>query len=98
MPVEIKIEDLIRLGHASEDDIENKKKLANRLRKEGLIQSYRESTGLFMFTQRPNGDCYYLHPVTRLCQVYEKRPDTCRKFPSSIGLRPGYCPVTPKKV
>jgi Fe-S-cluster containining protein len=97
MPVEIHGEDLVRLGVATEDEIisGSRKKLAKRLMKEGILQSYREATELFMLTQRPNGDCYYLHPITRLCTVYEKRPETCRKFPE-IGPRPGYCPSNRK--
>lgn len=92
MPVEVKASDLVRLGVASEDEVEiSKKKLAKRLIKEGVLTSYRESTDLFMITQRPDGDCYYLHPKTRLCTVYEKRPGVCREFPS-IGPRPGFCP------
>jgi Fe-S-cluster containining protein len=101
MPVEIHAEDLVRLGIATEDEVASndqggsRKKLAKRLIKEGLLQSYRETTELFMLTQRPNGDCYYLHPVTRLCTVYEKRPSTCRRFPE-IGPRPGFCPSNRK--
>jgi|SRR6185312_1569520 len=97
MPVEIHAEDLVRLEVATEDEISfgSRKKLAKRLIKEGIISSYRDSTGLFMLVQRPNGDCRYLHPITRLCTVYEKRPGTCRQFPE-IGPRPSYCPSTRK--
>lgn len=96
MPVEVKASDLVRLEIASEDEVEtSKKKLAKRLIKEGIVTSYRESTDLYMLTQSPNGDCYYLHPKTRLCTVYEKRPEVCRQFPS-IGPRPGFCPASRK--
>jgi hypothetical protein len=47
----------------------------------------------FMITQKPNDDCYFLDSKTRLCSVYEKRPDTCRQFPSQLGTRVGFCPV-----
>jgi Fe-S-cluster containining protein len=71
MPVEVKIEDLLQLGKISEDDLyENRRKLAKRLKKEGLVQSYRESTKLFMLTQRANGDCLFLDEKSRLCVVY----------------------------
>ncbi len=96
MPVEVKIEDLLRLGKISEDDLQiGKRKLAKRLKKEKLIQSYRESSQLFMLTQRPNGDCLFLDENSRLCVAYKDRPDVCRKYPS-IGLRPGFCPKIEK--
>ncbi len=94
MPVEVKAGDLVRLEIASPDEVENSiKKLAKRLKKEGYISSYREGTEFFMLTQKANEDCYFLNSHTRLCSVYEKRPDTCRQFPSQMGTRVGYCPV-----
>jgi Fe-S-cluster containining protein len=96
MPVEVKLSDLIRLGVTDEDEASaGIKKLAKRLIKEKIIVSYRAGTEFFMLSQRSNNDCHYLHPITRLCTVYEKRPDTCRQFPK-IGPRPGFCPVGPK--
>lgn len=92
MPVEIKLSDLIRLGLVSEDEaMHSIKKLAKRLIKEGVIVSYRQGTEFFMLAQKVNRDCLFLDSKTRLCTVYEKRPDTCRQFPS-IGPRPGFCP------
>jgi uncharacterized protein len=97
MPVEVKAQDLVRLELASQDEIEDSpRKLAKRLQKEGVVQSYREGTGLFMFTQKVNGDCYFLDSISRLCTVYEKRPETCRRFPVTVGNRLGYCPVIKK--
>jgi uncharacterized protein len=94
MPIEIKIEDLLRLGEISEDDLHlSRRKLVNRLKKTGLIRSYREATQLFMLSQRPSGDCLFLDEKSRLCVVYNKRPEMCRLFPT-IGLRPGYCPMS----
>jgi len=94
MPVEVRIQDLIRLGVATQDEADNSiKKAAKKLKKEGVISSYREGTEFFMLTQKPNSDCYFLDSKTRLCTVYDKRPDTCRDFPSRIGTRVGYCPV-----
>ena len=96
MPVEVLADDLVRLGVASSDEVEtSKKKLAKRLIKEKIVQSYREGTDLFMLASRPNGDCRYLHPQTRLCTVYEQRPGVCRKFPE-VGPKPGFCPKNPK--
>lgn len=93
MPVEIKASDLIRLELVTEDELQNSiKKTAKRLKKEGLISSYREGTEFFMLTQKANSDCYFLNSQTRLCTVYDKRPDTCRDFPSVVGPRIGFCP------
>jgi Fe-S-cluster containining protein len=92
MPVEVKLSDLIRLGLTDEDEAQSSlKKLAKRLMKEGKISSYRQGTDLFMLTQKANRDCLFLDEKTRLCTVYERRPDVCREFPK-IGPRPGYCP------
>lgn len=97
MPVEVKISDLIRLGIATEDEASGSiRKLAKRLMKEGIVKSYRNGTEFFMLTQRSNDDCYFLDPRTRLCTVYEKRPDTCRGFPVIVGPRIGYCPSQKK--
>ncbi len=97
MPVEIKSSDLVRLGLTDVDELENSiKKVAKRLKKEGIISSYREGTDLFMLTQKSNDDCYFLDSKTRLCTVYEKRPDTCRDFPTRVGPRVGSCPYNPK--
>lgn len=98
MPVEVRATDLVRLGLASIDEVEgSKKKLAKRLIKEKVVSSYREGTDLFMLAQKPNDDCYFLDSKTRLCSVYEKRPEVCRLFPE-IGPRPGFCPAKRKPV
>lgn len=94
MPVEVRLQDLIRLELTSADEAAGSvKKLAKRLIREGLVVSYRQGTEFFMLAQKANRDCYFLDSKTRLCTVYEKRPDTCREFPS-IGPRPGFCPGT----
>jgi len=96
MPVEVKLSDLVRLGVVHEDETQGSiNKLAKRLLKEGIVSSYRHGTELFMLTQKHGRDCYFLDSKTRLCTVYDKRPDVCRKFPE-IGPRPGFCPCTPK--
>lgn len=93
MLLEVTAEDLIRLGVCTEDEVKTSpNKLFKRLRKERIAMSYREGTGLFMLQSKANGDCQFLDAQTRLCTVYEKRPDVCRKFPS-IGPRPGFCPA-----
>ncbi len=96
MPVEIKGEDLVRLGLTDIDELEQSpKRLAKRLIKQGVLSSYREASGNFMLSQRANDDCYFLDLKTRLCTVYEKRPGVCRQFPE-IGPRPGFCPLRPR--
>jgi Fe-S-cluster containining protein len=98
MPVEIRIADLIQLGLVYEGEIEDISinKLVARLKKEKWIRSYRESSGLFTLETNPAGDCIYLN-AERKCKVYDKRPETCRKFPTEVGRRIGYCPSIPKK-
>lgn len=94
MPVEVRLKDLIRLQLTDEDEASGSiKKLAKRLTREGIIVSYRSGTEFFMLAQKANSDCLFLDSVTRLCTVYERRPDTCRDFPS-VGPRPGFCPVS----
>lgn len=97
MPVEVKASDLVRLGVTGVDELQNSiKKTAKRLKKDGIISSYREGTEFFMLTQRPNGDCLFLDERTRLCKVYEKRPETCRNFPVKVGPKLGFCPAEQK--
>lgn len=92
LPVEVSSMDLMRLQIATEDEVSGSlKKLAKRLQSDGLIQHFTPRTGIFILEQRHGRDCIYLHPKTRLCTVYERRPEVCRKFPT-IGPRPGYCP------
>lgn len=97
MPVEVRVKDIIRLGLATEDEFETSiKKTAKRLIKEGVIKSYREGTEFFMLTQKANDDCYFLDNKTRLCTVYDTRPETCRDFPVRVGPRIGFCPAEKK--
>jgi hypothetical protein len=92
LPLEVSAFDLIRLGLVSEDEAAaSLKKLARRLMREGIIRSFFAKTGLFIVEQRRGRDCYFLDEKTRLCTVYERRPEVCRTFPK-IGPRPGFCP------
>jgi Fe-S-cluster containining protein len=96
LPVEVSAYDLMRLGVATEDECASSlKKLARRLENEGITQHFNPRSGIFTLEQRHGRDCIYLDPKTRLCTVYEKRPEVCRKFPS-IGPRPGWCPKQEK--
>jgi len=92
MPVEVVFSDLVRLGVASPDEL-SPKKVAKRLAKEKIVRSYRSSSGLFMLQQQANGACVFLGKDRR-CTVYEKRPSTCRDFPTKVGPRVSYCPYT----
>lgn len=100
MPVEVKAADLVTLELAGPEETSGSlKPLAKRLIREGVIESFRASTGLFVLARRANGDCNFLDPLTRRCTVYEKRPQVCRFFPERMGPRLGFCPESrlPKK-
>lgn len=38
-----------------------------------------------------SGDCNFLDPKTRLCTVYDQRPETCRLHPQKKSPKPIYC-------
>jgi len=91
LPVEVRIDDLIRLElvDAFERD-EPAKTIAKRLGKAGIVEHFNHKHEIFTLPRLANGACLYLAHKTRLCSVYAKRPDTCRNHPR-IGPRPGYC-------
>ena len=94
LPVEVSVNDLIRLELITEDEAcASLKKVARRLEKEGKIQAFIQRSQLFVLEQRNGRDCIYLGAKDRRCTVYEKRPEVCRQFPK-IGPKPGYCPET----
>lgn len=96
MPAEVRIGDLIRMGLADEfERDEPAKQIARRLEKEGVIEHFNHKREIFTLARLTNGDCIYLDQRTRLCTIYDKRPDTCRNHPQ-IGPRPGYCAWQPK--
>jgi Fe-S-cluster containining protein len=96
LPVEVRLNDLIRIGVVDEfERSEPAKNIAKRLQKEGLVERFHQKSGIFTLTRMSNNDCYYLDRKTRLCTIYDKRPDTCRNHPK-IGPRPGYCAYKPK--
>lgn len=96
LPVEVRLSDLIRIGvvDAFEKD-EPAKNIAKRLQKDGLIERFNQKSGIFTLTRLSNNDCLYLDRKTRLCTIYDQRPDTCRNHPR-VGPRPGYCAYKPK--
>jgi uncharacterized protein len=94
MPVEVRSEDLLRLKLINEDELHaSKKKIFKRLKVQGYLQSYRESTQLFMLQSKPSGECVFLDSTTRKCSVYAIRPEVCRDFPL-VGPRIHWCPYT----
>ena len=96
LPVEVRLNDLIRIGVVDEfERSEPLKNIAKRLQKDGLVERFHQKSGIFTLVRMSNNDCYYLDRKTRLCTIYEKRPDTCRNHPK-IGPRPGYCAYKPK--
>ena len=96
MPVEVKIPDLVRMGLIVEFEADEPiKKLARRLKKEGVIEHFNHKNQIFTFVRFANNDCLYLGPSSRRCTIYNRRPDTCRNHPI-IGPRPGYCPYGQK--
>ncbi|WP_312246323.1 YkgJ family cysteine cluster protein [Stutzerimonas nitrititolerans] len=98
LPVEVRIDDLIRLEVVDpfERD-EPPRNIARRLSKAGIVEHFNQKHGIFTLTRLANGDCLYLDRQTRLCTVYAKRPDTCRNHPR-VGPRPGYCAYQQKTV
>ncbi len=96
LPVEVRLSDLIRIGvvDAFEKD-EPAKNIAKRLQKDGIVERFNQKTGIFTLTRLSNNDCLYLDRKTRLCTIYDQRPDTCRNHPR-VGPRPGYCAYKPK--
>jgi Fe-S-cluster containining protein len=94
LPLEVRAPDLVRLGLATEDEAVSPRRLGKRLARDGVVRSFRAATGFFLLEQKPNGDCRFLGSDRR-CSVYDRRPDTCRDFPSRVGPKVGYCPYRP---
>ncbi len=96
LPVEVKPEDLVRLGAIDAFELkENMKRIFKRLSKERLVEHYHAKSETFTLARMANGDCHYLDSSSRRCTIYDKRPDTCRNHPQ-IGPRSGYCAFIPK--
>uniref|UniRef100_UPI003857E4FC YkgJ family cysteine cluster protein n=1 Tax=Chromobacterium rhizoryzae TaxID=1778675 RepID=UPI003857E4FC len=100
MPVEVRLPDLVRMGVVDEFELEEPiKNIAKRLEKQRLIQHFNFKRELFTLARRANGDCMHLDQKTRLCTIYERRPNTCRNHPK-VGPKPGFCAYThnPQKI
>jgi Fe-S-cluster containining protein len=97
LPVEASAADLIRLGLITEEEAAiSLKDVGKKLMKQKVIQAFNAKIQLFVLAQVAGRDCIYLDK-DRLCTVYDKRPEVCRRFPT-IGPRPGFCPAKKKLV
>ncbi len=96
MPVEVKLADLVRMDAITAFEAgEPIKKLAKKLKTEGIVEHFNYKNQIFTLVRFANNDCLYLDRISRRCKIYEKRPDTCRNHPL-IGPRPGFCPFKQK--
>ena len=96
LPVEVRLDDLIRLGLVDEFERgEPLSRIAKRLQKEGVVGRFHQKSGIFTLSRMSNDDCLLLDPRSRRCTVYDRRPATCRNHPQ-IGPRPGFCAYRPK--
>jgi Fe-S-cluster containining protein len=93
MPVEVKLPDLIRLGlvDAFEAEHEEPKQIAKLLIKMKMIGHFNFKNNIFTLGRRSSGDCQFLEATTRICTVYQNRPNTCRLH-TQVGPKPGFCP------
>jgi len=97
LPVEVRLADLVRMGLADAFEAEEPaKQIARRLMKAGVVEHFNHKRELFTLARHSSGDCLYLDQRTRLCTLYEQRPDTCRNHPQ-VGPRPGHCAWRPKR-
>lgn len=97
LPVEVRVEDLVRMGVLDPFEAEEAPKaLAKRLKKDGIIAHFNFKNSIFTLARRANDDCLYLDGQSRRCTIYERRPRTCRNHPV-IGPRPGFCPYQPQE-
>lgn len=96
MPVEATVDDLVRMGvidaFAADEPL---KRIANQLKKAGVIEHYNPSRAIFTLARRASLDCIYLDERTRRCTIYKVRPEICRQHPQ-IGPKPGFCPYESK--
>lgn len=96
LPVEVNIAEFQNMGLAdSEEFLEGPGPLVKRLKKEGIIRLFDRKSQMATLTQCADGSCLFLDSHRR-CQIYDKRPETCRNFPN-IGPRPGHCPWNKRK-
>lgn len=98
LPVEVAAGDLVRMGLMATCELEGDlRPVARRLAKQGVVGHFHHRTGIFTLARMASGDCCFLDPGTRLCTIYQQRPDTCRNHPQ-VGPRTGYCAFSPKRI
>ena len=96
LPVEVRLDDLIRLELVDEFERgEPLKQIAKRLHREGVVERFHQKSGVFTLSRMSNDDCLFLDARSRRCTVYDRRPATCRNHPQ-VGPRPGFCAYRPK--
>ena len=96
LPVEVRLDDLIRLELVDEFERgEPLKQIAKRLQREGVVERFHQKSGVFTLSRMSNDDCLFLDARNRRCTVYDRRPATCRNHPQ-VGPRPGFCAYRPK--
>jgi len=96
LPVEVRFADLVRMGVVDEFEAgEPPKRLAKRLMKEGVVGHFNHKAQIYTLARYANDDCIYLDQKSRLCTIYQQRPETCRNHPQ-IGPKSGFCAYQPK--
>jgi Fe-S-cluster containining protein len=94
LPVPVTSEELHHMGFIEADEVNGPlKRIARRLIREGIIQSFNARTRLFTINQVNGDDCVFLDE-NRRCKIYDRRPSICRRFPMN-SVRPGHCPNQP---
>lgn len=91
LTMRVGVSEIIRLGLLKIEDKEMSPIKILQTLNEQLI-SYRPADKTFEIRRRSNGACYFLSE-DRQCTVYENRPDGCRNFPLSGGIKRGFCPM-----
>jgi Fe-S-cluster containining protein len=96
MPVEVRTQDLVRLGILDEFHLELsiKEQTREALKYTG-VSRYTASSERFTLSQKPDGSCFFLDSNKR-CTQYDTRPDTCRNHPK-IGPKPQFCAYMKKE-
>lgn len=91
LPVNVTSEELFHMGFIEAHQVNGPlKRIAQRLKRMGIIRSYQDRTRLFRLEQVNGHDCVFLDEDRR-CTIYERRPSICRDFPFN-SARPGFCP------
>ena len=91
LPVQVSSEELHHMGFLKAHEVEGPlKRIAQRLKRQGIIRSYRDRSRTFTLQRKNGHDCIFLDE-NRRCTIYDRRPSICRRFPET-SARPGYCP------